>query len=165
MLAPRAQSGTGWPTQGQPFYALEAEQIPSDLYRESVLQSGDGQHWSLLPVLPVSGTSSERRGILQVLADLPDGRLAVWGANPNAALPASDGIHDPISNFWLWLWDPTAREWQTLPLPLPVTANEGCGLCWSAQSTVSADGTAYLYLQYYETGQAPPGVFRVQVPA
>jgi hypothetical protein len=167
MLAARAQSGLAWPTQGQPFYALEEEQIPSDLYREHVLQSGDGQHWSLLPVLPVSGTSSERPGILQVLAELPDGRLALWGTGPQAGPPAPDAIHEPMTNFWLWLWDPTARQWQMLTLPLPVTAFENCGLCWSAQTTVSADGVAYLYLDYASPemiGHSPPGVFRVRLP-
>jgi hypothetical protein len=149
------------------FYALEEEQIPSDLYRERVLQSGDGEHWSLLPVLPVSGTRSERQAILQVLADLPDGRLAVWGADPNAALPAQGAIHEPMSNFWLWLWDPAARQWQTLPLPLNVTAIENCGLCWAAEATVSPDGVPYLYLHYAApgmTGQSLPGVFRVRLP-
>jgi hypothetical protein len=167
MLASPPQPGVAWPTQGQPFYALEAEQIPSDLHLERVLQSGDGQHWSLLPPLPVSGMSDERRGILQVLAVLPDGRLAVWGTDPRAGLPAPDAIHEPMSRFWLWLWDPAARQWQTLPLPLNVTASEGCGLCWAAQTAVSADGVPYLYLNYDTPGltsQSVPGVLRVRLP-
>jgi hypothetical protein len=167
MLAARARSSIAWPAQRQPFYALEEEQIPSDLYRERVLQSGDGQHWSLLPVLPVSGTSSERRGILQVLAVLPDGRLAVWGADPRVGLTAQGAIHELATTFWLWLWDPAARQWQTLPLPLNVTASEGCGLCWTAETTVSAGGVPYLYLHYASpgmTGQSRPGMFRMRLP-
>jgi hypothetical protein len=167
MLAARAQSGVAWPTQAQPFYALEEEQPPSDLYYEGVLQSGDGQHWSLLPTLPVPGTSSERRGILQVLAVLPDGRLAAWGTDPQGGLPARNRVHEPMSTFWLWLWDPTAGQWHPVPLPLKVTATESCGLCWAAQTAVSADGVTYLYLRYAApepTGQALPGVFRVRLP-
>lgn len=174
MLTAQPRPGKVWPTPERPFYALEAEQIPSDLYRERVLQSGDSQHWSLLPPLPVSGVNDERRGILQVLAVLPDGRLAVWGADPQVGLPAADAIHEPMSTFWLWLWDPVARQWQTLPLPLNVTASEGCGLCWNAQITVSADGVTFLYLGYYVdylgydtpgmTSQALPGVLRVRLP-
>ena len=168
MLASQAWSGVAWPSQGQPFYTLEEEQIPSDLYRERVLQSGDGQHWSLLPVLPVPGVGDERRGIVQALAVLPDGRLAVWGADPRVGLPASDAIHEPMSTFWLWLWDPATKQWQTLPVPLKVTATESCGLCWAAETTVSADGVPYLYLSYDDSGmtsQALPGVFRMRLPA
>jgi hypothetical protein len=167
MLAARARSGIAWPTQGQPFYALEEEQIPSDLYRERMLQSGDGQHWSLLPVLPESGVSDERRGILQVLAVLPDGRLAVWGTALRVGLPASNAVHEPMSTFWLWLWGPAARQWQAFPLPLNVTATESCGLCWTAQTSVGANGVHYLYLEYAALGmtsQSVPGVFRVQLP-
>jgi hypothetical protein len=146
---------------------LEEEQIPSDLYRERMLQSGDGQHWSLLPPLPVPGVSDERRGILQVLAVLPDGRLAVWGTDPRAGLPAPDAIHEPMSTFWLWLWDPVAKQWQALPLLLNLTATEGCGLCWTAGTSVSGDGVPYLYLEYYALGltsQALAGVLRVPLP-
>ena len=167
MLAARAQSGVAWPTSERPFYALEEEQSPSDLYRERVLQSGDGQHWLLLPPLPVSGVSDERRGILQALAVLPDGRLAVWGTDPRAGLPAPNAIHEPTSAFWLWLWDPAARQWQSLPVPLKVTATEGCGLCWAAETSVSADGVPYLYLDYASPGltsQSRPGVLRIQLP-
>jgi hypothetical protein len=96
LLAAPPQPGTAWPMPTRPFYALQAEQIPSDLYRERVLQSGDGQQWSLLPPLPVLGVSDGRRGILQALAVLPDGRLAVWGADPQAGLPAPDAIREHI---------------------------------------------------------------------
>jgi hypothetical protein len=167
MLAAPPQPGVAWPTLQRPFYALEAEQLPSDLYRERVLQSGDGQHWSLLPPLPVPGVSDERRGILQVLAVLPDGRLAVWGTEPRAGLPAPDAIHEPVSAFWLWLWDPVPRQWQMLPLPLNVTATEGCGLCWTAETSVSGDGVTYLYLRSDDpemTSQPLAGVFRVPLP-
>lgn len=167
MLAAHARSGVAWPTPGQPFYALEEEQPPSDLYRERVLQSGDGQHWSLLPPLPVPGVSDERRGILQALAVLPDGRLAVWGTDPQVGLSAPDAIHASMSAFWLWLWDPAARQWQTLPLRLNVTAAEGCGLCWAAETSASGDGVTYLYLRYAApdmTSQALPGVLRVALP-
>jgi hypothetical protein len=174
MLAPPPQPGGAWPTPKRPFYALEAEQIPSDLYRERTLQSGDGQQWSLLPPLPVSGANEERDGILQALAVLPDGRLAIWGTDPQGGLPAPNVLHEPMSAFWLWLWDPAAKQWQAVPLPLNVAAYEGCGLCWSAQTSVGADGVTVLYLGYYVdplghdntglTGQAPPGVLRVRLP-
>jgi hypothetical protein len=160
--------GNKWPTSDQPFYALEHEQIPSDLYRERVLMSGDGQNWTLLPPLPVSGASAERPGVLQALSALPDGRLAVWGPDPQGGIPASDSSTTlgQLPAFWVWLWDPTTQQWQVLPTPLKTPASEGCGLCWQAHSAVGRDGATYLYVARLDaglTGETPPGMFRIQL--
>jgi hypothetical protein len=166
LLAAPPQPGGAWPTPAYPFYALEQEQIPSDLYRTRVLASGDGQRWTLLPPLPVAGVSNERRGILQALTALPDGRLAVWGPDPRTGLPAPDAIAEPMSAFWLWLWDPRAQQWQALPSPLLATASERCGLCWDRQTASASDGSTYVYVGYFlggPDGQSPPGLFRVRL--
>ena len=141
---PGQQHGNRWPTPDQPFYALEHEQIPSALYRERVLMSGDGQNWTLLPPLPVSGASAERPGVLQALSALPDGRLAVWGPDPQGGIPASDSSTTlgQFPAFWVWLWDPTTQHWQVLPSPLKTPARESCGLCWQAHSAVGRDGAS-----------------------
>jgi hypothetical protein len=99
LLSSLPASGVRWPEASHPFYALETEQIPSDLYRESALASADGIHWSQLPNLPVPGVSDERHGILQVLAALPDGRLAVWGVDPRVGLPSESAVPHPQSGF------------------------------------------------------------------
>lgn len=96
---------------------LEQEQIPSDLYRERVLASADGQHWALLPPLPVSGVSDLQRGILQTLSVLPDGRLALWGTDPRGGVPATEPSRYVVSGFWLWFWNPASQRWQFLPSP------------------------------------------------
>jgi photosystem II stability/assembly factor-like uncharacterized protein len=168
LLTSEPPHGNAWPTPDHPFYALVSEQIPSDLYREQALMSPDERDWTLLPPLPVSGVSQERRGILQALGVLPDGRLAVWGTDPASGLPAPNAIKEPMSAFWLWLWDPTAQRWQVLPSPLAASASEGCGLCWQAQPAVSRDGALYLYLTYFDLGipgTTLPGMFRVRIPA
>lgn len=166
LLASMPPKGSVWPTPEHPFYALEQEQIPANLYREHVLVSGDGQGWTALPPLPVPNVSEEHLGILQALSLLPDGRLAVWGTNPHGGLPSPAAMQEPISAFWLWLWDPAAQRWQVMPSPLHTPATEGCGLCWAAQSAVSRDGTIYLYVfrfDAYPSGATPPGMFRVRL--
>lgn len=163
-LPPR---GSRWPTADRPFYALENEQIPSNLYRERMVMSADGQRWTLLPPLPVAGVSETRAGILQALDVLPDGRLAVWGADPQAGLPPQDTTgQSQLSSFWLWLWDPVAQTWQAMSSPLEITASEGCGLCWQGQAAASRDGAAYLYVSRFWEGTAgatPPGLFRMRL--
>ena len=165
--------GQAWPTPTHPFYALAAEQIPSILYRERALMSADGQHWTPLPLLPVPDASADRPGILQALAPLPDGRLAIWGPDPRDGVPAGDGGSvDPhiveTQAFWLWLWSPTTQRWQVFPTPLPTPINEGCGLCWGAEAVTAHDGATYLYverLQEAPTYTEPPGMFRLRLPA
>ncbi len=94
--------GNDWPTANRPFYALENEQIPSSLNRERIVMSADGHTWKLLPPLPVARVSERRAGILQALGTLPDGRLAVWGADPQTGLPPeNDSLSAPVSKFWL----------------------------------------------------------------
>ena len=160
--------GNRWPTPDHPFYALEHEQLPSDLYRERVLMSGDGHGWTLLPPLPVSGASAERPGVLQTLSALPDGRLAVWGPDPQGGIPTSDSSTTlgQFSAFWVWFWDPTTQHWQVLPSQLKTPARESCGLCWQGSSVVGRDGAAYLYVSRLNaslTGETPPGMFRIQL--
>jgi hypothetical protein len=160
--------GSAWPTANQPFYALEYEQLPSDLYRERVVMSVDGHTWTLLPPLPVAGVSELRAGILQALDVLPDGRLAAWGVDPQTGLPPEDTTgHSQMSSFWLWLWDPVVQVWQAMPSPLEITASEGCGLCWQSQVAASRDGVAYLYVSRFWEGVAgdntPPGLFRIRL--
>jgi hypothetical protein len=161
------QPGRAWPNARHPFYALQDEQIPSDLYREGVLASGDGQSWDALPSLPVPGSDGKHRGILQALAALPDGRLAVWGVDPGAGVPAEGRV--PVERgFWLWLWDPAQAQWQRVAAPLNVTADEGCGVCWQGQAASSADGAQFLYVSdqfdAYTFGMPEAGVWRERVP-
>lgn len=162
-------SGTTWPTPDHPYYALEHEQIPSNLYRERVLISGDGHSWTLLPSLPVSGVSAERPGVLQTLGALPDGRLAVWGPDPKRGIPPSEMTREQsFPAFWLWLWNPATQRWQVVASPLETPASEGCGLCWQAQTSVSHAGVTTLYVARFDTrapGTTQPGLFRMRLPS
>lgn len=164
-------TGASWPGANQPFYVLEHEQIPSNLYRERVLMSADGHGWTLLPPLPVAGASVDRPGVLQALGVLPDGRLAIWGPDPHGDVPPPEAIPERLPAFWLWLWNPATQRWQVMPAPLKITASEGCGLCWGAQIAAGRDGL-YLYVDRFDTdllagygvGTTLPGVFRVRLP-
>ncbi|MGZ3602736.1 MAG: sialidase family protein, partial [Ktedonobacterales bacterium] len=169
-LAPSGSSGSTWPTADHPFYALEHEQIPSNLYRERVLMSDDGSSWTVLPPLPVPGVSAERPGVLQAPGGLPDGRLAVWGPDPQRGIPASESDDEqPFSAFWLWLWDPASQRWQVIPSPLETPAAEGCGLCWQAQTAVSRDGVIAVYVArlhpLFPGDPTQPGLFRMMLSA
>ena len=114
LWATQPAAGTPWPGANHPFYALEHEQIPSNLYRERALMSADGRGWTLLPPLPVAGATTDRPGVLQALGVLPDGRLAVWGPNPQGTVPLPEVIPETLPAFWLWLWDPTTQRWQVI---------------------------------------------------
>jgi hypothetical protein len=116
-------------------------------------------------VLPVPGVSTERRGLFQVLAALPDGRLAAWGADPRAGVPTFTTMPQSATAFWLWLWDPVTRQWQVIPTPLPTTEEEGCGQCWYGQSAMDRTGETYLYVSHFGSVQVNPslGLFRIRV--
>lgn len=163
MLASQARPSHPWPDRTHPFYVLEQEQILSNLYRERVLASADGQTWSLLPPLPVPGASAERRGILQSLVALPDGRLAIWGTDPQTGLQKiSESVPE---RFWFWLWNPSAGQWQVFPQPLPVSASEECGLCWGAQAATDARGTTWLYVSHNDIhNDFEWDMFTIQLP-
>jgi len=155
--------GSSWPTPQIPLYALGAEQLPSDLYELKVLQSTNGQHWSLLPPLPVPGTSVEHPGLLQALAVTGDGDLLAFGPDPKIGLPSSLSTPlDPIPTFWLWIWNPRTSTWQVLSSPLAHPAHEGCGLCWSAQLSTGPDQSTYLYVHHWEVMNS---FFRVRLPS
>jgi hypothetical protein len=165
LSAPPTEGGP-WPTASRPFYALSQEQIPSDLYREGVFASADGKQWDELPALPVPGLSADQRGILQVLAALPDGRLAAWGADPRTGVPARVTVPEVATSFWLWLWDPGTHQWRIVPTPLSVTADEGCGRCWQSASAEDRAGASYLYVWSFVVNpqNTLPGLFRIRVP-
>jgi hypothetical protein len=173
LLGAGTSVGSQWPSGVRPLYVLEGEQISSDLYREAIFASADAHTWAELPMLPAPGVSVERRGILQALAALPDGRLAIWGVDPDAGLPSQGSVSEPMSAFWLWLWDPAARQWQFERVPLEMTQQEGCGLCWSSQRAADQTGTSYLYVSFVsEYGPTPTlrpgttssGLFRIRLP-
>jgi hypothetical protein len=156
------QPGSSWPSVTDPFYALANEQIPSDLYRLQVFQSANGQHWSAIPPLPVPGAGVTSTGLLQALATTANGHFLAFGVNPRIGVPlATANEQRPITTFWLWMWDPRTLRWQVLSTPLNHTADESCGLCWSAFFSSGPDNTAYLYV--YHWGDSDH-LFRVRLP-
>lgn len=145
-----------------PFYALAHEQIPSHFYTLQAYQSPDGQQWSAIPPLPVPGTSGEHPGLLQALAATNDGHLLAFGVNPTTGLPDSVvAKQQPMTAFWLWLWDPRTAHWQVLSVPLTHSADESCGLCWGGVLSSGPEHTTYLYV--YHVGDSD-NLFRVSLP-
>ena len=161
LLVPPATHDS-WLTAATPFYALAAEQIPSNLYREQVFESGNGQHWATIPPLPVPRVSATQPGLLQALAVTNDGRLLAFGLNPRSGLSGSTSNAQKTSTFWLWIWNPSTSRWQFLPTPLNHPADESCGLCWNGQISTASDGSSYLYVYHWDdTGS----FFRVRPPS
>lgn len=148
------------PSQATPLYALAHEQLPSHLYQTQVYQSENGSEWVQLPALPVPGRSGERSGLLQVLTVASDGRLLAFGVDPQAGI-TKQAARQPVTSFRLWIWNPHLANWQVLSSPLHYTANEGCGICWSASFARSPSSGAYLYVHYWEDGNS---LFRIHVP-
>ncbi|GHO76652.1 hypothetical protein KSD_44230 [Ktedonobacter sp. SOSP1-85] len=156
LLAAPAQE----PSQATPLYVLAHEQLPSHLYQTQIYQSENESEWAQLPALPVLGRSSERSGLLQVLTVTSDGRLLAFGADPQNGI-TKPALQQPVASFRLWIWNPHLASWQVLSSPLRYTANEGCGLCWSASIASSSSSRAYLYAHYWGDGNS---LFRIHVP-
>ncbi|HEV2583200.1 MAG TPA: hypothetical protein VGT44_20230 [Ktedonobacteraceae bacterium] len=161
LLAPPS-ANTSWLTATTPFYALAEEQIPSNLYRLRVFESGNGQQWSPTPPLPVPGASTTQPGLLQALAVFADGRLFAFGVNPKNGLSGSASTQRKTSAFWLWMWNPHSSRWQVLPTPLNYLADESCGLCWNAQASSSSNQANNLYVYQPDTHGS---FFRVLLPS
>ncbi len=156
-------SSNSFPISHIPLYALGAEQVPSALYDLKVIQSTNGHNWSLLPPLPVPGTSPAHPGLLQALGSTSDGDFLAFGPDPKVGLPSSlQALPDPIPAFWLWFWNPHTSTWQVLSTPLTYPAREDCGLCWSAQLSSGLDHSQYLYVQRWEEVNS---FFRVHLPS
>jgi photosystem II stability/assembly factor-like uncharacterized protein len=155
-------SNTSWLVASTPFYALAAEQIPSNLYRLRAFESGNGQHWSTIPPLPVSGVNAAQPGLLQALAVTGNGHLLAFGVNPKSGLPGSASIQQKTPAFWLWMWNPHASRWQVLPTPLNHPADESCGLCWNAQVSSGSDQVSYLYVYHPDD---PSSFFYMRLPS
>ncbi len=156
------QQSLSWPTPAAPFYALAHEQLPSNLYDLQVLQSGNGRQWLTIPPLPVPGASTKHPGFLQVLAVADDGRLLAFGVDPKTGMPGPViARRGPTTAFWLWLWDPRRSYWQVLSSSLNHSADEICGLCWSAQLSSDLDHVTYLYAYHWSDRS---NLFRVRLP-
>lgn len=167
LLTPPARSDA-WPAAATPFYALIAEQIPSALYRERVVQTADGRTWAALPPLPVPGTNAAQYGIFQALAVAPDGRLLVFGVDPRTGVPTAESSPSPSTStstaLWLWAWNPRVGRWSVLPEPLRFTGRVSGALGWQAQVASDASGATYLYAaDWFGSGATP--LYRVRLPA
>ncbi|HEX8033395.1 MAG TPA: hypothetical protein VF510_06090, partial [Ktedonobacterales bacterium] len=103
----------------------------------------------------------------QALGVLPDGRLAVWGPDPQRGIPVSGMAGEQFfPAFWLWLWEPASQRWQVVASPLETDASEGCGLCWQAHTAVSREGVTFVYVARFDMiGTTLPGLFRMRLPA
>jgi hypothetical protein len=145
-------SGTVKEPEQQPRYIVLRDQLPSFLFRTSMLQlSPDLQHWAFVPPLPVRGTAPDRAGIAQVLGVLADGRLFVLGVNPHQGLSPTSDPNGAGSSYqapgraldiqWVWIWNPRTVHWEVVMSPLNVAehAHYGCatGRGLRARRTVS----------------------------
>lgn len=132
-----------------PLYTEAGEDIPDLLFQTRVFQSADGRHWAALPPLPVPGASATHMGIIETLGVAPDGKLLVFGVDPQTGIANLSPFH-PLSAQWLWAWDPLARRWSASSSSLPRPALQGCGSrCWNAQFTSDTSGS-YLWAMSYD---------------
>ena len=170
--APGAQSAS----IHAPVYAILGEGPPAYVYALHVLQSTDGQHWALLPPLPVRGATPEHMGIRRVLGVLADGRILFFGVDPKRGVPPFTGDgnaleRDAEQGQWLWTWDPVAGRWGSSDAKIPVSPAHGCIWCSpiGSSSDSSTQGTPPgTYMWVLDWPDSPSGdeqVYRVFVPA
>jgi hypothetical protein len=151
-----------WPAPTAPFYTLVQEQLPSNLYRLQVLQSGDGSHWNFIAPLPVPRASATHPGLLQALAITNEGSLLAFGADPQTGVPdPTITQHGLTPAFWLWIWNAHTERWQVLTSPLNDSADEGCSLCWSGVLSTGQDQQTALVVYHRSDGNH---LYRILLP-
>lgn len=163
MLYTPTQLSSSRPSSSLPFYNVLGEQLPENLQELRAFQSVDGQHWSALPPLPVTGTSAAQPGLLQVLAAMSDGRLLAFGIDPEPE-KTPQASSTTLSAFSLWIWNPGSAHWQAFSPALTNSTQENCALCWSALISTNASHQSYLYLSHLSTQALDFTLFRVRIP-
>lgn len=164
-----------------PIYAMIDEQIPSSLFRLQVQQlypNSGNDAWTSLPPLPVKGASPSRMGLLDLVGEMPDGRLLALGVDPAKGVPvdataiggSAEAITSAVMAPWLWEWSPDQDRWHALVAVPPVPPPEAmCGaLCWLWGLTYIAGGhghAAGVYLTLHSWKTAAPLVDRIFLPA
>lgn len=166
-VLPSPASGLSAASASQPFYALAGEQIPSFLLRHSAYESGDGRTWSQLPPLPVSGATSLRTGMTDVLGVDQAGRLYSFGVDPARKMPTQSAEQQNLyqSKQWLWIWDPRAARWEQFPTPLDAPWPQLCdAVCWQGTITAGPAGANYLWVDVLGGDNfVTPALYRVLV--
>jgi hypothetical protein len=130
-----------------PLYLMYAEHIPSLMLLLKVAQVVDDRHWAYLPPLPVKGASAEHIGVTSLLGVTASGKLLAFGVNPQSGVPAGSLSEGPISEQWLWSWDPRAARWTSLAPPLPVAwkaCSDGCWQAFISQSASSQESVLWV---------------------
>jgi hypothetical protein len=134
------QPGVVSPSAEHALYGLVGDQPPSSLYLLGALATTNGQAWSPLPPLPVTGASPARSGLTAALGVDASGRFLAFGVDPAVGVPdpGAAGQGDWTgSKQWLWIWDPRSERWNVVATPLPRPWPEPCGsLCWHGMVTL-----------------------------
>lgn len=110
------------------LYGLSEVQIPNLLYRTQIAARQADGRWTLVPPLPVPGTSPTRMGIAEVLAETPSGQLLALGTAPGQPLPDANESLSALpeaSAQWLWLWNASRQRWSPVGSPLAVAFGHG----------------------------------------
>lgn len=103
----RSGSGCAWGTLYAASYTSDGNATVTRL------ESNDGHGWSLLPPLPISGTSADRPLTTDgnVLSVGPDGLLLVDSIYTGPGIGITIGTSAPAHT--VWGWDPHTHRWLT----------------------------------------------------
>jgi hypothetical protein len=98
------------------------------LVGEHLYLTRDLAHWTLLPPIPVKGTSALRSGVYQTLGMTADGRLLALGPDPLEGVPAFPDHNGQVSGPppALWAWNTHTGRWDVAHTHMPCEDLQNC---------------------------------------
>ena len=90
--------------------------------------SRDFTHWTLVPPIPVKGTSALRSGVYNTLGMTADGRLLALGPDPQEGVPPLPDHTGQVSGPppALWAWNTHSGRWELAPTHIPCEDLQSC---------------------------------------
>jgi hypothetical protein len=146
-----------------------------DIIGEHLYLSRDLTHWTLLPPIPVKGTSALRSGVYQTLGMTADGRLLALGPDPLEGVPAFPDQNGQVSGPppALWAWNTHTGRWEVASTHVPCEDLQSCypyatGVSVAMGASGTPAGTYFwVSVQAGSNQNGPPSraFYRLYIPA
>jgi hypothetical protein len=137
--------------------------------------SRDFAHWTLVPPIPVKGTSALRSGVYNTLGMTVDGRLLALGPDPQEGVPALPDHDGQVSGTppALWAWNTHTGRWELAPTHIPCEDLQSCFVYPTAVSVAMGASGILVGTYFWVSVQTGSGVngppsqayYRLYIPA